>query len=173
MKPDIAKCGGVAAALDLVRRPGGATAAEVRQLLDCHAAYSHQVLIVLMARHGCVRTKGNQRAWRYFSCTADLQAWLTHKLNVVVAHIVIARRPRPVKARAAPPMPPAQEPVITAQTKFTRYTPPPAKADRLNPLARAPEVPGWDNQGPVIREGAMDFKRHQFPASRAFEGDTP
>lgn len=175
MKPAIAKGTGVAAALDLARRPGGVTAAEVREALGCHDIYSHQVLTVLMARHGCVRSKGNLKAWRYFGNQDHLQAWLKHQLKVVVAHIVIGRRPQTVKpvpprsAKTARPTPPTPEPVITAQTKVTRYVPPPPKPGRLDLITRAPGVPGW-GAGPVMREGAMDFKRHQQPASHAFPG---
>lgn len=177
MKAGINKGMGVAAALDLARRRGGVTAAEVREALGCHDIYSHQVLTVLMARHGCVRTKGNLKAYRYFGNQVDLQAWLKHQLNVVVAHIVIGRRPKTAAVKPAParsaktarPAPPTPEPLITAQTKVTRYVPPPPKPGRLDLITRAPGVPGWGG-GPVMRDGAMDFKRHQQPASHAFPG---
>lgn len=169
-----AKGEGVAQALALVRRPGGATAAEVEAALGCHSVYSHQVLTVLMGRHGCVRTKGNLKVWRYFGSDHDLQAWLKRQLHVVVAHIVIGRRPpapKPAAARSAKtarPAAPTPGPVITAQAKVTRYVPPPPKPGRLDLITRAPGVPGWGSTGPVIRDGAMDFKRHQQPASLAF-----
>lgn len=56
----------------------------------------------------------------------------------------------------------------TAWKREVKPTPPATQSAPTLLKPDQPGVPGWGSQAPVMREGALDYKRHQYPASRIF-----
>lgn len=164
------------AALALAAQPDGTTTEALRRALGCSNGAVQTLLKRMQDGHGVVRCKGPGRSgMRYFTCSRRMTHWLQHQVRLLTCHALAIRevdkrdqaratkQPPPKRAQFVPAntVPWAkQEAVITAKTKITVYQrkPDPRHVDIMaGPL---PGVPGW-RSGPYIRDGALEFKRHQ------------
>ena len=173
------------AALALAAQPDGTSTQELRRVLACSNG-AVQTLLKRM-QDGCsvVRCKGpGKSGMRYFRSSEQMGRWMRHQLALLTAHAVALRRieargeardavmsrqPAALRAhkRTSAQAVPAgvvpwaeQEAVITDKTKITVYQRKP-DPHHIDIMADAlPGVPGWRG-GPQIRDGALEFKRHQ------------
>jgi hypothetical protein len=168
--------------LALAERSEGVSSRELQDLLFCEPNTANSLLVRATRLHGLVRTRAGSGKFVYFStpqhCAAYQAAALAAQQHLAGQYTQArqlaaetkaarkrARAAARVAAQAAANKPKGRalatcaQALVPTEAKRTVYERAP-QAHRVDIMADAlPGVPGWPG-GPVIRPGALDYKRH-------------
>lgn len=174
----------------LAQRSEGVSSRELQDLLGCEPNTANSLLVRATRLHGLVRTRGDAGKFLYFSTAQHCAAFraATQAARQARAEQAEQARQRAAKAKAARTRESAASRAADRKPGSGRILPPKAKgkpkayaanacavvptdvkrtvyertpvATRVDVMADPlPGVPGWPG-GPVIRPGALEYKRH-------------
>lgn len=162
----------------------GVCAKDVKREFKCDDNCAN-ALIVRAALHGdLVRARSHRGRYHYFLSHPQRDTWVQGEAALLAQVVTLQREQKVARERAryvrratamrsaapaAPAAVPAAEAPPRAEPAPTVYVRSP-KDGHVDIMADPlPGVPGW-RSGPVIRPGALDYKRHQAAAASTLAG---